>query len=451
MNKTSNKLQRFVALLSASDPDAVDRCGAQEKFGVWIQAIPLVLTPLFGFAGAAYAVHDMLVARPRGEALPAPALLLVPLVAGLFWGTLLFALDWMIVRSLDGSVSGRRKVAIVLPRLLLAAFAAYLVAVPVKAFLFQDEIRKFLLDEKLGKKAVAVSGSSEQLAAGKEPLVATTSAVERLSERLRGTPDAPEYLAAKAAVANLEPALDGVTRRVLALRQGAELLERQLTGLDPVSPEHAALEGRIAAARAAWSDRRAERASLAARLSSAHAQARRAEEDWRSSLRTELTAAENERGEYSRTFQELLRADQAERSRVTAELDATYEQTGFVGKIVALYRLSSQSRPHALLMLGVYALFLLIDLAPALVKLTSKRDEYDSASGATGMEKRDRINRNSNHRASLHARVADLQTRAAEQTLANIETELDKLGPDLGPVKAVQLANDARKALDVLR
>lgn len=451
MQKTTSKLLRATALLSASNPDAVERCGSAERFGVFVQAVPLVLTPLCGFVGAAYAVHDILSARSQATSLAAPLRVLLPAAAGLVYAFILFAIDWMMVRSLDGQLTGKSKAAVIAPRLLLAAFSALLISVPLKAVIFEDEIRKFLLDEKMGKKAAATAGSAEQLAATKEPLAAATANVARISERLRGTPDAPEFLEAKAAIASLEPALEGVTRRLLALQQSAELLERQLPSLDPVSPEYAALESRIAAARAAWNDRKAERASLASRLSAAHAQARRAEQEWRDGLRGELGLAEKERSDYSRTYQDLLRADQAERGRVSAELDAAYGQTGFVGKVVALTSLASQSRPNALLMLGVFSIFLLIDAAPALTKILSKRHEYQSALAAVSLERTDYINQVSNSRAALHARVVAVKTKAAEQSLENLETQLDSLGSALGPMKAHEIGREARAVLEDLR
>ena len=444
MKKTTSKLLRAAALLSASNADAVERCGSDEKLGVFVQAIPLVLTPLCGFVGAAYAVHDILAARSQATSLAAPLLVLLPAAAGIVYAFILFAIDWMMVRSLDGQLTGKSKVAVIAPRLLLAAFSALLISVPLKAVIFEDEIRKFLLDEKLGKKATATAGSSEQLAATKEPLAAATANVARISERLRGTPDAPEVLEAKAAIASLEPALEGVTRRLLALQQSAELLERQLRTIDPVAPEYAALEARIAAARAAWNDRRAERASLASRLSAAHAQARRAEQEWRDGLRGELGAAEKERSDYSRTYQDLLRADQAERG-------AAYGQTGFVGKVVALTSLASQSRPNALLMLGVFSIFLLIDAAPALTKLLSKRHEYQTALAAVSLEKTDYINRVSLSRANLHARVVAVKTKAAEQSLENLEAQLDNLGSALGPIRAHEIGREARAVLEDLK
>ncbi len=60
MYQPSKGLQGIVSLLSASDPEAIERCGTRSRFGVWMQVIPLVVTPIFGFLGATFAAFDVM-------------------------------------------------------------------------------------------------------------------------------------------------------------------------------------------------------------------------------------------------------------------------------------------------------------------------------------------------------------------------------------------------------
>jgi len=175
VKKTTSKLLRAAALLSASNPDAVERCGSDEKLGVFVQAIPLVLTPLCGFVGAAYAVHDILAARSQATSLAAPLLVLLPVAAGLVYAFIFFAIDWMMVRSLDGQLTGKSKAAVIAPRLLLAAFSALLISVPVTFAVFEKGIRSDSLD--------GGAGVATNLVAAVEPagFVGKAVALERLA------------------------------------------------------------------------------------------------------------------------------------------------------------------------------------------------------------------------------------------------------------------------------
>ena len=160
MKKTTSKLLRVAALLSATNPDAVERCGSDEKLGVFVQAIPLVLAPVLGFVGATYAVYDILAARSQAASSAAPLLALLPVAAGLVFAFIFFAIDWMIVRDLEGARSVMSKAAVIVPGLLVAAFSAVLISVPVAAALFEDDLRMFVDDGRgaLAPNPVAAAG-----------------------------------------------------------------------------------------------------------------------------------------------------------------------------------------------------------------------------------------------------------------------------------------------------
>ena len=175
MKKTTSQLLRAAALLSASNPDAVERSGSDEKVRVFVQAILLVLTPLLGIVGAAYAVHDILAAQSQAASVPAPLLVLLPAAAGLVFAFVLFAIDWMIVRFLDGARSVMNRAAVIAPRLLLAAFSALLISVPVMTGVFEEEVRKALID--------GAAGVATGFVAAAEPVgfVGKVVALERLA------------------------------------------------------------------------------------------------------------------------------------------------------------------------------------------------------------------------------------------------------------------------------
>ncbi|MDA3865125.1 MAG: DUF4407 domain-containing protein [Salinivirgaceae bacterium] len=107
-------------------------------------------------------------------------------VFGLFWGILIFFMDWYLVASLRKEQNGWREFGMALPRIILALFIAVVVARPIEMKLFEKEI-----DLQIHKKQLALQQEQREEVSGQFIEIQTIQAendslqtsIQKLQER----------------------------------------------------------------------------------------------------------------------------------------------------------------------------------------------------------------------------------------------------------------------------
>ncbi|MBK8806186.1 MAG: DUF4407 domain-containing protein [Bacteroidales bacterium] len=94
-------------------------------FGI---GIIILLTGLMAFISGSYAFYTVFKSTP------------LAVIFGIFWGTLIFFLDWYLVSSLKKQNNKKQEIAMSIPRLILAFFLAVVISKPIELKLFEKEI-----------------------------------------------------------------------------------------------------------------------------------------------------------------------------------------------------------------------------------------------------------------------------------------------------------------------
>jgi hypothetical protein len=122
-----NAIARFFLWCSGARIYLLKKCPTEINMFMGI-GIVIFLTGIMASISGGYAFHLVFNSTP------------LAIVFGLFWGTLIFFLDWYLVSSLKKEKKWWKEFTMAFPRLVLAVFIAVVVARPVEMKLFEREI-----------------------------------------------------------------------------------------------------------------------------------------------------------------------------------------------------------------------------------------------------------------------------------------------------------------------
>jgi hypothetical protein len=241
----------------------------------------------------------------------------IAIVFGLFWGTLIFALDWYIVSSLKKERKKGRELLHATPRLLLALLIALVISKPLELKLFEKEINQEL-----------VMMQSEQLEQYQESVAGQYAEVEELQEtnnRLR------------AEILRKEQEQQALYQAIIAEAEGRSPTGR--VGKGPVYKEKKQAYDRVL---------------------------------------NELYTLRQKNGELIALNQSRIQALKDKRDQqVQRGEQATMNTDGFLARLHAISRMAQRDKAIALTNYFIILLFIFIESSPMIVKLLSKRGVYD--------------------------------------------------------------------------
>ncbi|PLX25046.1 MAG: DUF4407 domain-containing protein [Salinivirgaceae bacterium] len=122
-----NAIARFFLWCSGARIYLLKRCPTEINMFMGI-GIVVFLTGIMASISGGYAFHMVFDSTP------------LAIVFGLFWGILIFFLDWYLVSSLKKEKKWWKEFSMAFPRIVLAVFIAVVVARPVEMKLFEKEI-----------------------------------------------------------------------------------------------------------------------------------------------------------------------------------------------------------------------------------------------------------------------------------------------------------------------
>ncbi|MFQ3579514.1 MAG: DUF4407 domain-containing protein, partial [Bacteroidales bacterium] len=126
---TLNKLYSFFCWCSGARLYILEKCPTDYNtfFGI---GIIVFITGLLASLSGGYAFYTIFKNQ------------YIAVFLGLFWGILIFFLDWYLVASLKKEKKKYKEIAIALPRFVLAVFLGIIISYPVELKLFDKEIQK---------------------------------------------------------------------------------------------------------------------------------------------------------------------------------------------------------------------------------------------------------------------------------------------------------------------
>lgn len=241
----------------------------------------------------------------------------VAIVFGLFWGTLIFALDWYIVSSLKKEKNEGRELLHATPRLLLALLIALVISKPLELKLFEKEIELEL-----------VMMQSEHLSSYQNSVVEQFAEIEELrnlNQRLRED------------IQRKEQEQKALYQAIIAEAEGRSPTGR--VGKGPVYKEKKDAYDRVL---------------------------------------SELKILRQQNTEQIKLNQSRIKALTEKRDKqVKRGEQATLNTGGFLGRLHAIARMSERDRAIKWTNYFIILLFVFIESSPMIVKLLSRRGVYD--------------------------------------------------------------------------
>ncbi|MBN2165110.1 MAG: DUF4407 domain-containing protein [Marinilabiliaceae bacterium] len=141
-NKTPNIFQRFFIMCSGSDKSILDQCPTEWNKYTGIGAT-IFFTGLLASISGGYALFSIF----RGDSIA----ILYALIFGFVWGLLIFNLDRFIVSSIRKENNIRKELIQASPRFLLAIIISLVIAKPLEVRLFENRIEQQILENKRKK------------------------------------------------------------------------------------------------------------------------------------------------------------------------------------------------------------------------------------------------------------------------------------------------------------
>lgn len=241
----------------------------------------------------------------------------IAIVFGLFWGTLIFSLDWYIVSSLRKERRKGRELLHAAPRLILALLIAMVISKPLELKLFEKEINQELVmmqTEQLSQYQSSVTNQFPEI----EELQAAN---ERLREEIRQKEQEQQLL----------------YQAIIAEAEGRSPTAR--VGKGPVYKEKKQAYDRVLKELYTLRQKNSERMAL---------------------NQSRIQALKDKRD------QQLQRGEQA-----------TVNTDGFLARLHAISRMTERDQAIRLTNYFIILLFIFIESSPMIVKLLSRRGVYD--------------------------------------------------------------------------
>lgn len=368
-------ITNFLIFCSAADRDILDmeECrGERTKYASI--GLTVLLTGLFAFVSGSYALYRVFINAPS------PIAFALPL--GALWGLMVFNLDRLMVGTIRKTDSFPRQLGSAVPRLVLAALIALVVAKPLEVRLFSDRLEAVIQEMHFADLVAGKEGAQSYVDLDSRT-ASTLAADEELAAQRRrqnGVPDTDLYAtlqdrlreaeALRQASISDEAEVQGQINAVYAdsnsrvpndsTRNLTDAARRRIRSLVPL---RTAARDRIAEAEATRDETRAA--------------IRREEERFQEEMTRVVAAAEAAQ----RDAQERLKEaeQQAESLIVNNEAagETAYSQN-FITQVEALGQLTSV--PFTTMWWTgflIMALFFVVETAPVVVKLLAGRGPYD--------------------------------------------------------------------------
>jgi hypothetical protein len=242
--------------------------------------------------------------------------IIIASVFGLFWGFLIFFLDWYIVASLKKEKKFLKELVSAMPRLILAILIAFVISKPLELKLFEQEIEKqlTLMNEESKQKYInKVDNNFKEI------------------NRLKAENE--QYIQQ---IEKKETKRDNLFRMIIAEAEGRS--PTNIKGKGPVYKEK-------------------------------KAEFDKAEEELKEikQRNNQLIEANNKR------ILEL----RSQKGESVKEKQQVYSDSGFLSRLKALSALSSENRAVRYANVFIIILFIIVESAPMIVKLMSNRGPYD--------------------------------------------------------------------------
>ncbi len=307
-------LYRFFCWCSGARLYILKKCPTDYNkfFGI---GIIIFLTALMAFFSGAYAFFTIFESK------------VTAIVFGLFWGMVIFFLDWYLVSSMKKEGKPWKELLVGFPRLMLAVLIAVVIAKPLELRIFEKEINQELQainQEKLTNRQHLINAEFDEL-----------NILLDENERMQN-----ELL-------ELQNKRDELFQMVIAEAEGRS--PTQKVGKGPVYKEKQIEFRKMEAAL------KEKKALLLPLLESNH----------------------------SRILE--LRSQKRQKTEYVAEVN--HNADGFLARLSALSQLSKENYSIALASFFIILLFILIEAAPVLVKLITQRGPYDKLFEAFELQK----------------------------------------------------------------
>ena len=123
---------KFFLFCAATDEDILAQCPKSEYYKYSGVGVTVFFTGLLAFLSGGYALYTVFDS------------LVLSLILGFFWGTIVFNLDRFLVSTMKKSKGKTREIIQIVPRLLLAIFLSIVISKPLELRIFQQEINEKL-------------------------------------------------------------------------------------------------------------------------------------------------------------------------------------------------------------------------------------------------------------------------------------------------------------------
>jgi len=242
---------------------------------------------------------------------------LVAIAFGLFWGTLIFFLDWYIVASIRKEDKKYKEWATALPRLILSVFLALVITKPLELKLFEKEINQEIINLQADKNMNSNEKIMQQFAL-----------IDKLSQ---------EISSLKNETQNYETRRNQLYNAVIAEAEGQSVT--QLRGKGPVFREK---------------NREFEKADQAYQ---------------------QILLANNKA--IAEKQERIKKLSEQRDKRLNENLAATENYEGMLARLQALNSLAQRNKAINVANWFVVLLFIVLESSPVLVKLMARKGPYD--------------------------------------------------------------------------
>lgn len=350
----------FLAWLGGADLRVLRQAGRDRGRFAQMGGV-LLTTAAIAAVSMAFAIHDAV-------GLPVWAAVLV----GVFWGLVILNLDRFLVVSMGAIRNRRRLLLMALPRLVLAAVIALVIATPFSLEIFRNDINA----------QVAVMNQAASLSINQQvqegPLQAQADRIQAkitadeaiLAGHLPTTVTSPQLQAAQSQVRTLQPQVTAAQQQV-AKTYGAYLCALTGQGTGCTVSSGMAGNGPIAQAlKKAYDNAQANYNSLKQQLTQAEADLSAAQASVDKQQTALLAASQRTaQGELPGLRSQLAALEGQIQQQVHAADQSVTANTGILAQLTALFQASSGNLVLGTANALVAALFFLIGLLPVIVKL----------------------------------------------------------------------------------
>lgn len=357
MQNKLNLLYRFFCWCSGARLYLLKECPTDYNkfFGI---GIVIFLTGLMASLSGGYAFYTIF------------QNIVLAILFGVFWGVLIFFLDWYLVSSLKKQNNSRKELAMAFPRIILAIFLGVVISKPLELKLFEKEINKQL------------ESSKHELSINYKDLV---------DEEFKEITNLEESnTSMNSQIQTKEKERDNLFNMTIAEAEGRSVTGR--AGKGPVYDEKKAALKKI--------DK-------------------------------ELETLKNRYLPLIDKNQQRIDALVAKRdSKLIRSNDVNEKSDGFLARLVAFGKLSNENTTIAIVGWFIVLLFISIESAPIFVKLISDRGAYDELLEAVEFEKKFAVRESINkvkEKATILAYQKEEQRLKYEVALDNTRNSMDKI------------------------